>query len=216
MKIYNYDFKTGEFLSEGEADPSPLEPGVFLIPAYATDIAPPIIQQNEVAIFNGSSWSVLQDNRGKTYYNVQTGDPFVIATIGQESSKELTPKPPKEYSKWDGSEWVVDVDAVREIFLKKLEADLHNYIFSVHDYPIATQTTLISIFGDPESTESQKNECKKIFDWIKTVILPYYYSKKKEVLESETPDLISWDFNSACDEYAPGTTLYHIFTLGSE
>ena len=216
MEIYNYHPATGEFLGSATADKSPLEPGVFLIPAYATTVAPPTPSKNQIPIFLGGKWVMHNDYRGKTYYETDTGERHDIINIGESPNPSWTEKVPKENSKWNGSEWVADVEAVKEISWRKLEADLHNYIFSVHDYPIPTQTTLISIFGDPESNESQRNECKKIFDWIKTIVLPYYYSKKKEILESETPDLIRWDFNGACGEYAPRTTLYHIFTLGGE
>jgi hypothetical protein len=58
MKIYHYDFETGQYLGEGEADPSPLEEGVWLIPAHATDIVPPKTKTNEYAIFINNDWSV--------------------------------------------------------------------------------------------------------------------------------------------------------------
>jgi hypothetical protein len=41
MKVYSYNWATGEYIGETEADFSPLEPGEWLIPAYATPKAPP-------------------------------------------------------------------------------------------------------------------------------------------------------------------------------
>lgn len=39
MRVYNYD-ENGFFINESIADESPLEPGVFLIPAYSTTVKP--------------------------------------------------------------------------------------------------------------------------------------------------------------------------------
>jgi len=52
MKIYNYNWATGEFLGESEADPSPLAPGKWIIPAYATAKIPPDLEPGQIAIFD--------------------------------------------------------------------------------------------------------------------------------------------------------------------
>jgi hypothetical protein len=58
MKIYHYDFETGIYLGEGLADISPLEEGVWLIPAQATEIAPPEFKAGEYAAFINNEWTV--------------------------------------------------------------------------------------------------------------------------------------------------------------
>jgi hypothetical protein len=59
MKIYNYD-KDGIYVGESLADQSPLEPGVFLIPALATEIAAPKATKGKMVVFNNNDWE-LQD-----------------------------------------------------------------------------------------------------------------------------------------------------------
>jgi hypothetical protein len=58
MKIYSYAPDTGIFHAEGLADESPLEPGVFLIPAYATTLKPPKATLPKIAVFKDGKWSV--------------------------------------------------------------------------------------------------------------------------------------------------------------
>jgi hypothetical protein len=58
MKTYNYAPDTGIFHAEGLADESPLEPGVFLIPAHATTLKPPKATLPKVAVFKDGKWSV--------------------------------------------------------------------------------------------------------------------------------------------------------------
>lgn len=56
MEIYNYNAETKEFTGQGLADPSPLEPGVWLIPANATTVMPPAPQPGKVRCFDGARW----------------------------------------------------------------------------------------------------------------------------------------------------------------
>lgn len=58
MKIYNYHPETKRFLFEENAEQSPLEPGIFLIPAHSTTIKPPEIKDDEIAIWNDSEWVI--------------------------------------------------------------------------------------------------------------------------------------------------------------
>jgi hypothetical protein len=59
MRIYHYD-ENGLFVGEGIAQPSPLEPGRFLVPARATDLQPPAVGEGERARFDGSAWQIEQ------------------------------------------------------------------------------------------------------------------------------------------------------------
>lgn len=53
---YNYHEGTGIYLGSEEADESPLEPGIFHLPAYSTAIAPPSEQAGFVRVWNGNVW----------------------------------------------------------------------------------------------------------------------------------------------------------------
>lgn len=56
MKIYRFD-ETGVFDYEDDAIESPLEPGVFLVPAFATTVSPPPFDATvELVRWNGSVW----------------------------------------------------------------------------------------------------------------------------------------------------------------
>lgn len=57
MKVYNYD-KNGEFINESIADESPLEPGVYLVPANSTTEPPPKQKEGSISIFENDSWTV--------------------------------------------------------------------------------------------------------------------------------------------------------------
>jgi hypothetical protein len=56
--IYLFDETTGEYLSEGVAHESPLEPGVFHTPIFSTDTPPPLASADERAVFESGVWVV--------------------------------------------------------------------------------------------------------------------------------------------------------------
>ncbi len=58
MDIYHYHPVSGEYVGKSVADPSPLEPGKYLIPAHATDAVPPTPGDGQVAVWAGTAWVV--------------------------------------------------------------------------------------------------------------------------------------------------------------
>jgi hypothetical protein len=71
MEVYSYHPEYKNFIGLAEADESPLEPGIYHIPAHATTVKPPTCSTGEVAVFNtiNSSWEIIYDLRG-TYYSI--------------------------------------------------------------------------------------------------------------------------------------------------
>lgn len=92
MKIYNYD-ENGVYLGQTAARKSPLETDVFLIPARATDVAPPEAEDGYARVWNGSQWQQIEDHRGEVVYDSQTGEDVTIETIGPIGSGLVTSPP---------------------------------------------------------------------------------------------------------------------------
>ncbi|ENW8605762.1 tail fiber assembly protein, partial [Escherichia coli] len=80
ITIYNLLAGTNEFIGEGDA----YIPPHTGLPANSTDIAPPDIPAGFVAVFNSdeSSWHLVEDHRGKTVYDVASGDALFISELG--------------------------------------------------------------------------------------------------------------------------------------
>jgi hypothetical protein len=75
MKIYNYHPYYKYFISCTDADESPLEPGVFLIPAHATDIEPANCEDYEIQVFTENGWEIITNHSG-TYFDTNTQEQF--------------------------------------------------------------------------------------------------------------------------------------------
>ncbi len=86
MKIYNNNSATKELINESEARLSPLEKGVYLIPANATTLTPLKAKDGFAVVFNGSAWQYIKDERGKTFYD-EKGNEITITELGADTSK---------------------------------------------------------------------------------------------------------------------------------
>lgn len=72
MKIYLYDEKTKEYLSDGNAQLDPLETqkaetDVFIMPANATD-KKPSLWVGYAPVWGGKAWKQVEDHRGQIYW----------------------------------------------------------------------------------------------------------------------------------------------------
>ena len=60
MTVHQYDDQ-GRYLGPTTAQPSPLEPGVFLMPVGTTETEPPTPGQKQAAFFRGGKWEIDVD-----------------------------------------------------------------------------------------------------------------------------------------------------------
>jgi hypothetical protein len=59
MIVYSFDPTSMEFVGVTDAFESPLEPGVFLLPANSTEVAPPDFDNvTQFCAFNGTDWTL--------------------------------------------------------------------------------------------------------------------------------------------------------------
>lgn len=60
--VYQYDL-AGMYVGPTEADESPLEPGVWLIPARCVQMAPPAVTGDQWPRWNGAAWQIVTMKR---------------------------------------------------------------------------------------------------------------------------------------------------------
>lgn len=67
--VYNHHPDTRIYTGASQADESPLEPGVYLIPAHATTVAPPDVPEGHLARWrlDDGMWEIVPDIHGTWY-----------------------------------------------------------------------------------------------------------------------------------------------------
>ena len=120
IKVFNLRADTSEFIGTGDAY---IVPHTGL-PANCTEIAPPAIPVDHVAIFDETkqTWSLTEDHRGVTVYDTTSGASTVIDALGALPENVVTIAPSGQYDKWNGEACVKDEDAEKIALLAEATA----------------------------------------------------------------------------------------------
>lgn len=114
MDIYIAHPVTREYLGPSTADPDPLQPDNWLIPAHAYTDAPPVapVGHSVRRVEDGSDWELVEDHRG-TVYSTKTGTNARLDELGPIPDGFTTQPRPSEFHNWSGAAWVLDAAAER-------------------------------------------------------------------------------------------------------
>ncbi|EIV9611447.1 tail fiber assembly protein [Klebsiella pneumoniae] len=109
VQVFHFDMTSREFIGTEDVY---IHVGVGL-PAFSCMEEPPVQSEYQVAVRSEDnlSWSVTEDYRGITVYDIQTLASQVITETGPIPDTVTTSAPLTPYDKWDGYGWVTDSDA---------------------------------------------------------------------------------------------------------
>lgn len=117
----------GLYVGPVQAEESPLEPGVFLVPGGCVETPPPPETEFKIACWINPEWQLLDYFGGVTVYNVHTAEPLTIDQVGPLPNG-YTLKKPGAHQVWKHGQWVDDLHAViSSLQGAKLKTFEHNY-----------------------------------------------------------------------------------------
>lgn len=151
VQVFHFDMTTREFIGTEEIY---IHVGVGL-PAFSCVEKPPVQSEYQVAVRSedNSSWSVTDDYRGITVYDIQTLACNVITEPGSipDTVTRLAPLTP--YDKWDGSAWVTDTDALHAADVTAADVQKKQLITQVSaDISILRDAVALNMATDEEKT----------------------------------------------------------------
>ncbi len=110
--VYQTDH-LGIFIGTTRADPSPLEPDTWLLPAGCVEVPPPEPAEHQAALWDGQAWQLIDSYRGLTAYHVENRTVLTIERHGPLPAG-YTLEVPGPHQVWGNGQWVDDVAALVE------------------------------------------------------------------------------------------------------
>jgi len=130
MLFYTYSPNSFEYLDSGDAEQSPLEEGVYLLPANATFEVPPSIGSHQMQRWGGESWSIVPDYRLSIIYS--KADKTILAAGLGETPEDIggTLLEPGQFDLWDENTgaWVFNQELADSDLLRRKQSVISNLI----------------------------------------------------------------------------------------
>jgi len=120
MNLFNFHPITKEYLSTTVAELDPIDKKP-LIPSFATKVNVINTDIDHIAVFNGTAWEELPDNRGAVY-DTSTKKEVNHKSIGNLPAT-LTKLKPADNDLWSGVAWVFDLTSAQEKAVNRLKND---------------------------------------------------------------------------------------------
>lgn len=98
--VYSFSGVNGAYVQPVELDDSdlsPLENGVYLIPADCTEVPPPSVSEAEYAAWNGLQWVVLVKSEEPAEPPPKDPRELILAQIDALERKQLMPRATREF-----------------------------------------------------------------------------------------------------------------------
>lgn len=174
LTVFNYLAGTGEYIGSGDA----FIPAGTGLPAYATHISPPETPAGMVALFINDAWQTVVDNRGKTAWRKETGQPHIISEPGELHAGLTFESPRSAYDIWDGMQWVKDEEAERQSIIARNEEQKAALMKEA--------SAQIAILEDAQTLEiATEDELKQLASWK-------VYRVKLNRIDISQPGEIEW------------------------
>lgn len=114
--VYSYDPISLEFTGTDVADPDPLEPGKFLIPANCTEVQPLGQKRGYSLVFNGKEWFRINNENSNRYKLLCTTTRDFRDNLLKQSDWTQLPDAPKYIDK---KAWRIYRQKLRDITKQK-------------------------------------------------------------------------------------------------
>lgn len=122
-RLYCADLRTGEYLPAIEvfADPDPLDPENWLVPAGAYLEPPPVATAQQAVLRGDAGWYIVEDHRGR-YYRTDTCAAEQLVVFGPLPDYLTDAPPPSDAHIWRDGAWVFDKAKHAELLAGQCQA----------------------------------------------------------------------------------------------